>query len=220
MPVTAVTLWWASPRDARPWHRDFLSPAEIKRAEAFRRGEDRDRFTTANALLHLAAWKHLGDRPMVDRACSRCGEPHGKPVINGVQVSVSHSGDLIAVALTELGPVGVDVEETTRHTDIESMLSYVFSPAELATLESPTTQFYQAWTRKESILKATGEGLRVRMSTLTVLPHAAEHNVRDLLPPRPGYAAALAVLTADPGDPFSVNEFDGQELLTTEPPRR
>ncbi|HZM76705.1 MAG TPA: 4'-phosphopantetheinyl transferase superfamily protein [Candidatus Limnocylindrales bacterium] len=216
-----VTVWWASPRDAQPWHRDFLSPAEVKRAEAYRREEDRDRFTTANALLHLAAWKQLGSRPVVERACSRCGEPHGKPAISAptgsLHVSVSHSGDLIAVALTELGPIGVDVEETKRHTDIESMLGYVFSPAELAALERPSTFFYQAWTRKESILKATGEGLHVRMSTLTVLPHAPDHNVRDLTAPRPGYAAAVTVLAPDP---FTVTELDGQELLTASPPHQ
>jgi len=217
----AVSVWWASPRDAQPWHRTFLSAAEAKRAEAYRRAEDRDRFITANALLHLSAWKHLGHRPVVDRSCTRCGEPHGKPMItgpvDGLHVSVSHSGDLIAVALTELGPIGVDVEETTRQTDIESMLSYVFSPAELAALESPASLFYLAWTRKEAILKATGEGLRVRMSTLTVLPDAAEHNLRDLQPPRSGYAAAIAVLSPDP---FNVNELDGRELLTGAPPHQ
>lgn len=211
----SVTLWWASPRDALPWHRTFLTPAEQKRADAFRRDPDRDRFTTANALLHLAAWKHLGARPTVDRTCTRCGEPHGKPSLEGgPHVSISHSGDLIAVALTELGPVGVDVEETTRHTDIKSMLRYVFSPGELEVLPEPEALFYQAWTRKESILKATGEGLRVPMSTFTVLPDAPGHNVRDLAAPRPGYAAALAVLTPDP---FGVTELDGRDLLTASP---
>lgn len=211
-----VTLWWASPRDAQPWHREFLKDAEIQRADAFRRDEDRDRFTTANALLHLAAWKHLGSRPVITRSCDRCGEPHGKPAVkDGPHVSVSHSGDLIAVAVTDLGPVGVDVEETTRHTDIDSMLRYVFSPAELESLADPAAHFYQAWTRKESILKATGEGLRVRMSTLTVLPDAPGHNLLDLSPPRPRYAAALAVLSSGP---FTVTELDGRDLLTNAPP--
>src|SRR5262245_56560988 len=122
----SVSLWWASPRDALPWHRAFLNDAERQRADGFRRDPDRDRFTTANALLHLAAWRWLGARPVVERACARCGGPHGKPVIKGLHVSVSHSGDLIAVALTELGEVGVDVEETSRQPDIQAMLPYVF----------------------------------------------------------------------------------------------
>lgn len=212
-----VSVWWASPRDAQPWHHAFLSPAELDRAAAFRRDEDRNRFTTANALLHLSAWRQLGARPSIERTCPQCGAPHGKPAISGggLHVSVSHSGDLIAVALTELGPIGIDVEETTRSTDIASMLSYVFSPAELAALANPAEHFYQAWTRKESVLKASGDGLRVQMSTLTVLPDAPAHNIRDLHPPRLGYAAAVAVLTAET---FSVNEFDGGELLKTEPP--
>lgn len=215
-----VTLWWASPRQARPWHADLLTPAERRRAEAFRRDEDRDRFTTANALLRLAAEDFLGTAPVVDRTCPRCGEPHGKPRVQGVEVSVSHSGDLIAVALTDLGPVGVDVEETKRHTDIDSLLRYVFSAAELAAIPDPAVLFYQAWTRKESVLKATGDGLSVPMTTLTVLPSSAEYNIRDLTPRLPGYAAALTVLTPDPSTPFAVNERDGSILLRASPHHR
>src|SRR5215470_4070475 len=102
MSENGVAVWWASPRLALPWHRTFLTPPEIERAKAFRRDEDRNRFVTANALLHLAAGRHLGAQPAIDRECPRCGGPHGKPLIDGLHASVSHSGDLIVVAITSL----------------------------------------------------------------------------------------------------------------------
>jgi 4'-phosphopantetheinyl transferase len=209
----SVTVWWASPAHAQPWHTTLLTEAEAVRAASYRRAEDRDRFVVANALLRLSAADHLGlPEVAIDRACSTCGEPHGKPTIPGskLQVSVSHSGDWVAVALTELGPVGVDVEEIKHHADLTSMLRYVFSPAELSLLPTPQDHFYQAWTRKESVLKATGQGLRVRMSDLTVLPEAAGYNLRDLAP-RPGYAAAVTVLSEEG---YTVTERDGAPLLT------
>jgi 4'-phosphopantetheinyl transferase len=215
----SVTVWWASPRHARLWHESLLAPAERHRADAFHRAQDRDRFVAANALLRLAVADRLGRPAGIDRACRTCGKPHGKPAVvgaPGLEVSVSHSGDWIAVAITELGPVGVDVEEVKPSTDLSSMFSYVFSPAELDALQDPGEHFYQAWTRKESVLKATGDGLRTRMSTLTVLPESETHNIRDLAP-RPGYAAAVTVLTAEP---LTVVERDGSTLLTapTRPP--
>ncbi len=206
----SVTVWWASPAHARPWHDDLLTPAERERAEAYRRPADRDRFVVANALLRLAAERWLGFPPKVDRACDDCAKPHGKPRIiagGALEVSVSHSGERIAVALTETGPIGVDVEAVTDK-DLGLLLRYVFSPMELETLPDPAAVFYRAWTRKESLLKATGRGLRTAMSKLTVLPDS-EHNMHDL-DAGPGYAAALTVLS---DAPITVTHHDGATLL-------
>jgi 4'-phosphopantetheinyl transferase len=213
-----VTIWWASPGDVRPWHASLLTEGEAKRAKSYRRDEDRNRFVTGNALLRLAIADRLGQPAEIARSCERCGEPHGKPVVLGsdLQVSVSHSGQWIAVALTELGPVGVDVEEIKENTVLDSMFRYVFSPEELSYLSHPGDHFYRAWARKESVLKATGEGLRRRMSELTVLPKSQRYNVVDLSP-RPGYAAALTVLT---DQPFTVSERDGAGLLSAAPGTR
>ncbi|WP_162907743.1 4'-phosphopantetheinyl transferase family protein [Allorhizocola rhizosphaerae] len=205
----SVTVWWASPKHASPWHDELLTPGERERADAYRRREDRDRFVAANALLRLAVEQWLGHRPEIDRACIDCGKPHGKPRVvgAGLHASVSHSGDLIAVALSEQGELGVDVEMVSDK-DLKLLLRYVFSAKELEVLPDPLAVFYRAWTRKESLLKATGAGLRTPMSSLTVLPES-EYNMHDL-DPGPGYAAALTVLSSDP---VSVTELDGAALL-------
>lgn len=209
----SLTVWWASPAQAQPWHAELLTEAEQQRAAAYRQQADRDRFTVANALLRLAAASVLGTPPELDRACGDCGKPHGKPVIIGsaLEASVSHSGQRIAVALSEVGSVGIDVEQIGDR-DLSLLLPYVFSPAELAALPDPEASFYRAWTRKESLLKATGEGLRVPMSTLTVLPDST-HNMHDL-DPGAGYAAAVTVLS---DAAVTITELDGSALLLQEP---
>jgi len=210
----SVTVWWASPAHARDWHEQLLTPAERQRADAYRRRQDRDRFVTANALLRITVARQLGRTPDIDRTCSDCGQPHGKPAVvgGGVDVSVSHSGEWITVALSTNGSVGVDVEQIRPDKDLELLLPYVFSPEELKILPDPPSVFYQVWARKESILKATGEGLRMPMAGLTVLPETT-YNVHDLAP-RPGYAAAVTLLT--PG-PVLIQELDGTPLLLDPP---
>jgi 4'-phosphopantetheinyl transferase len=77
---------------------------------------DRGRMLLGAALLRAAAGALLGvpaGALPVDRTCDGCGDWHGRPTIPGtdLDVSVSHSGNVVAVAtLRGGGRVGVDVE--------------------------------------------------------------------------------------------------------------
>jgi hypothetical protein len=86
---------------------------------------------TAEALLCAAT----GARAVV-RVCPRCGSAaHGRPVALGsaAHVAISYAGDLVAVAWSYDGPVGIDLE--------------------------PAGPGRQEWTRVEALLKATGDAL-------------------------------------------------------------
>jgi 4'-phosphopantetheinyl transferase len=124
-------------------------------------------------------------------------------------VSITHSGQWAGVAVTAAGPVGLDVEQISARFSIESLSRMVLSPQ-----EEPVTEagFYVYWTRKEAILKATGDGLREAMTKLTVsapgeparlLDAAGRPDLVELtqlqdLAPGAGYAAAAAVLSPLP----------------------
>ena len=121
-PDGTVDVWWARRQDASDRHAGLLDATERRRWAAYRREEDRARFLAGCALAKTALARYTGQRPAdvrFDRTCGQCGEPHGKPVIEGggveggaVEHSVAHSGDLVAVAVART-PVGVDVEQPT-----------------------------------------------------------------------------------------------------------
>lgn len=155
-------IHWATLDALDPHHDELLDVVERGRRDRYQREEDRRRFTLGAVLLRLVA----GPEQQIDRACERCGEPHGRPRLPGDDrhVSVSHSGQVAAVAVTDAGAVGVDVE-AMRAFDHSPLLQDVLAPGERAPgLEA----FWAYWTRKESVLKATGVGLAVPMREVAV----------------------------------------------------
>lgn len=160
----------------RSRHRALLNDIETERCSRYRRAADRDRFTLATVLLRVVAGRAVGVDPaavVVDRTCESCGEAHGRPRLSRtpLEASISHSGDVVVVAVTRTGPVGVDIEQlgAADHTDLVSTVSTGSEPRNIATARD----FYAYWTRKEAVLKATGEGLERAMTSIEVTPPGA-----------------------------------------------
>jgi 4'-phosphopantetheinyl transferase len=205
----------------------MLDSQERSRAQRYRLAADRDRFLLGAVLLRAAGSHHLGIRPAdlsVDRTCPRCESQHGRPVLagSGLHASVSHSGHVVAVAITGAGPVGVDVE-AGRAIDFSAVTDSVCTPAERACVTG-LGDFYAYWTRKEAVLKATGEGLRRPMTDLSMMPPSCPPVLLALgSGPAPacrmadisvgdGYHSAVAVLTALP---VAFSTHDANTLLAS-----
>jgi 4'-phosphopantetheinyl transferase len=230
-------VWWARRQDAAPSLLALLDHAERERWAAYRRDADRERFLVGCGLAKTVIAACTGRRPAevsFDRACRRCGRPHGKPVLRGgdLEFSVSHSGDLVAVAVAT-APVGVDVEQLDGRprepggNDLAALGRTVLAEEERAALAAvdPAGQaraFLVAWTRKEAVTKARGDGLRVpfgevvvaadpAVPRLTAWPYPQDPRSVSLLDldPAPGYVAALAVI----GRCHAAPARDGSALL-------
>ena len=132
--MTSCTVYLARLDQLRPAHEQWLAAPEAARAARFRLVADRDRFVLATAVLRAAVAGRVGDAPArvpVDRGCEHCGGQHGRPRLpgTGLAASITHSGDVVAVALTEGGPVGVDVEAMGPRA-YEPLLARVCTAAE------------------------------------------------------------------------------------------
>jgi 4'-phosphopantetheinyl transferase len=218
------TVWWASIDMNDDGLGSLLNPVEAGRVASLRQPKDRARSTIGAAVLRLAAGAHRGvpaSGVVVDRTCRRCERPHGRPTLpgTGLHASVSHAGEWVAVALSDAGPVGVDVEAVSD-VDIDALASSVLGPAEAGAVNA-ARDFFVYWTRKESVMKATGDGLTAPMAQVLVTPPDSppallgypgrpglRARMHDLAAPT-GYLAAVTVLTEYP---VTVIETDAATL--------
>jgi 4'-phosphopantetheinyl transferase len=245
-------VWWASLADHEQWHEQLLSQAERQRRDQYLRAADRTRFTLGVALTRLVLAARLRTAPAeltIDRTCGRCGGGHGRPRLvasatldflanpdfpDTLDFSVSHSGDLVGLTVVGgpagaagIASVGLDVERVTGLAG-QPVPDIALSPAEHArftglSADDQACAFLRYWVRKEAVLKATGDGLTVPMSQLTVSapdqpPRLERWPQRPALPSavslhdlaaRPGYVASVALLGGD----AVVTERDAAALL-------
>jgi 4'-phosphopantetheinyl transferase len=172
-------VWSASlTADAAEFRRmlNTLSPREHQRAEGFHFEKDRNAYIQCRGILRRLLARYLQVGP--DELCfSTSG--HGKPYLTGpsnhfdLRFNLSHSNGRALFAFTRSHEVGVDIEYLQRLIDWKPVAELMFSPrenAELAALspENRLPGFFHGWTRKEAVLKATGEGIALGMNQIEV----------------------------------------------------
>lgn len=196
----------------------LLSDDEQARAARFYFQKDRDRFVLARGILRVILSQYLDIQPQdLQFQYSEMGKPslmhHPDLCFN-----VSHSGQIALYAVAQNCEVGIDVEQIHPERDWESIATRFFSAQEQAALKQLSSNlklqgFFNCWTRKEALLKAIGQGLRLSLDQFTVsltpgeparllqvewdLPQRAEKWAIEALPVAVGYAAAVAVDRTD-----------------------
>jgi 4'-phosphopantetheinyl transferase len=228
-------VWWADPSAAGSRLLDLLDDAERARHDAFLREADRDRFLAAHALARILAAAAVGSTA---RSISYAAAPAGvtaaglKPRFTGaaagLELSISHAARRVVVALCASVPVGVDVESIGGSPVDRSLVDAVLADGELAEFgalpqaaQAPALCRY--WTRKEAVLKASGDGLSVSPARIAVSgPTTAPALVDWAGPGRPARAVYLRDLDAGPGytaalasigAPLEPSEHDAGALL-------
>lgn len=172
----------------------------------------------ADETLRSAVGRFCGvdaSNVQVTRLCPGCGSTkHGRPhVVVGLpppHVSLTRADGLVCVAVTDAGPVGVDGERTG------AVAFGDFATVGLHPLEGSRGAEDQTvtWVRKESLVKATGDGLAVDLRQVRLTEPSSPPGLLAWEAPRPpdvpvwmhdvdgpdGYVLAVTVLaeTAPP----------------------
>ncbi|MCX4571650.1 4'-phosphopantetheinyl transferase superfamily protein [Streptomyces sp. NBC_01571] len=127
------------------------------------------RFAASRMVLkHTAAAALQLPADALDLAYRPGGRPHLRGLA-GTEVSLAHTDELIVVAVSRTGPIGVDAEPVTRRPSFELLHPYVCTPAEAAELaalpeDDRTARLLHLWTLKEAYTKALGHGMRRRFA--------------------------------------------------------
>lgn len=143
-------------------------PKRFQSAERYIQEKDKLR-SIGGSLLIL---KNFGK---IDENRIKYGE-YKKPYIEGMEdFNISHSGDYV-VFVKSSGIVGVDIEKKDeRHLVIVDKL---FTKEEMDYINKDRlTNFFILWCQKESVMKATGKGLRLGPKEIDVMPFQRGENI-------------------------------------------
>lgn len=165
-PLGGVDLWCV-PFDGAPAREERLiarcSASERERAACMPIDRRRRRFLVGRGIVRSVLGAYLGIRP---RDVETATGEHGKPFVDSANApgfSVSHSRDLLVVAVSAGFDVGVDVEWIDDTLDVMAIARRFLLEEEEDDLvrlrpAERTTAFLRLWTRKEARLKSTGGG--------------------------------------------------------------
>ncbi|MFH6782136.1 MULTISPECIES: 4'-phosphopantetheinyl transferase family protein [Methylobacterium] len=154
-----------------PEGRLRLPPDEAARIARYRLAQDRAEREAAHGLLRHLLGLRLGRDPAgLVLARDEDGRPFlpGSP---GLDVNLSHGGGWVAVGLSWVGRIGVDVEGTARPVEWDRVAPVFLHPTELAAYrdlpaDARPVRALEYWSVKEACLKATGEGLVAEPSSV------------------------------------------------------
>lgn len=178
-----------------------LDDAERARAAALAFGEDRRRFLAGRACLRGVCRRYVAD--LDEPFKLEYGE--GRPSVPGARLacSLSHTGDLIAVAVAR-HEVGIDVEHLRGIEPEPALVARACSTTQRRQLEqiAPGNReraFLVQWVRKEALGKALGVGLDLALTPapLRAFPRAGGRRHRGFwrvfeLETPDGYVGAVA----------------------------
>ena len=197
-----------------------LSSDENERAGRFRFERHRRRFIAGRSILREVLGQYVQAKPAALRFTY---SNNGKPSLAAdstnapVHFNLAHSDDLLLIAVTRIGEIGVDVERIRSIKEMDELVARFFSVRETEAFQKvPPDEkpgaFFNLWTRKEALLKATGEGITRSLSLVEVsfLPgelarllaisgdasKAVQWKLRELSP-APGFTGAFAVQAED-----------------------
>jgi 4'-phosphopantetheinyl transferase len=188
--------------------RELLSGDERDHLNGYRIREAAERYIVTRALVRSV----LSDRLGVAAPAIRVSRTDtGKPIVTeGVHFNVSHSGDLVLLAVSDDQPVGVDIERKRPVLKVNALTQRWLSDLERANLArlrelgiDESDSFLRIWSLKEAQLKALGVGIsgsaRAELDRVHVMP------LDELLDPlsgprdRGGYVGAIAFANPAPG---------------------
>lgn len=138
--------------------KGVLSPEEQAKAARFLQQQSRENYTVRKYFLRklLAHFTGLHTAELAFHL-----KANKKPGIDGLFFNVSHSKDLITIAFSA-SDIGIDLEYIDPYFQYKEVMDMCFSKHEIQMVEKavlPILAFYLIWTRKEAIVKATGEGI-------------------------------------------------------------
>lgn len=169
LPIARIANWRQLPPTLAAHYLQQLSAPERQRLAGLRTDDARQQFLAARGLARELLCRYDPEQHDWQLA------PSGPPAVAerpDWQLSLSHSGDWVAAALSRQ-PIGIDLEDRRRPRRYTAIARHYFHPEEAdALIAAPAAQqaqrFLLSWTAREAYLKALGVGIAGGLQRLRV----------------------------------------------------
>lgn len=101
----------------------------------------------------------------------------GKPYLAepGYFFNLSHSAERLAIAVSDVGELGLDIEQVRHRKNLPALARRCFATEEMSywqnmIADEQMRQFYQFWTAKEALVKAAGRGIALGLDQVVINP--------------------------------------------------
>lgn len=157
------------------YYQVLLDKDELAIAERFKFSKLRERYIINHGILRQLLAERVNESAKnlrIDKA------EFGKPFLPDypeLSFNMSHSGNLLTIAISSQCQLGMDVECYKERNTWEGMVKKCFAPEEadfwydLDSAERGRV-FYQFWVKKEAFVKAVGKGITLGLDQCVVNP--------------------------------------------------
>ena len=157
-------------------YMNYLTSNEIERLDNINNLNNRNQFVASRVVIKKILSKYLKKIPnKIEFSFNK----HGKPFIRDkyhnhrFEFNISHSDIYGLIAITLDNKIGVDIQKINHDIDVDSLSSRFFSENEKTQLmnldkSKKIDAFHLGWARKESFIKAIGEGVAYGLDSFTV----------------------------------------------------
>ncbi|MEO6695102.1 MAG: 4'-phosphopantetheinyl transferase superfamily protein [Ignavibacteria bacterium] len=151
---------------------NLLSDDELEKAKKYKFKKLSDNYITARGTLRKILGRYLKVLPSIPQISYK---EKGKPFIKNddIKFNLAHTKDIAVYAFTKSDEIGIDVERIREMPDALQIANRFFSLDEYIALKEINNEqmnytFFNCWTRKESFIKAIGEGLTYPLENFSV----------------------------------------------------
>lgn len=172
-------IWRFDSNEVTPDLVNILSKEEKTRYLNYKYIKDKNRFLKSASMLRILLSLYTGillEKLIISRKCNECDRNHGKPILinsREINFSLSYSKNIVVIGIYKNFEIGVDIEWINNDFPCEEVIQSILSYEELKKhnvlgTNEKLKNFYFYWTIKESLTKATGQGLNVGFNNISI----------------------------------------------------
>lgn len=154
---------------------EYANTDDQQLASQYRHPNGRRQRLMVRVLLRAILARHY---PVPTQSWRILRDPLGAPHLaaNGLTtpspfISLSHSGNLVACAISNRARLGIDIEQIRPDRPIAALAGAAFGPTEAAAVDAAGIDaFYRIWTLREALAKASGGGFGLLVNRADMVP--------------------------------------------------